>query len=325
MSSDSLLEVLALTKHYPVKSGFLRRTEGVVQAVEDVSFDIKKGEAFGLVGESGCGKTTVARCIVRLIEPTSGTIRLAGENILERSAREMRPLRRRMQMIFQDPYGSLNPRMKAEKIIEEPLEIHRVGSKEQRSRAIDDLLHMVGLDRDCRKRYPHEFSGGQRQRIGIARALALQPEIIIADEPVSALDVSVQAQIINLLKHLQEALQLTFLFIAHDLSIVHHFSDRVAVMYLGRIVELANTGELFRRPLHPYTQILLKSVPVADPTARSNRSVLKGEVPSPVDIPGGCRFHPRCPVAENRCKTIEPELREIGEGHWVACHLADSQ
>ncbi len=318
-----MLEIRNLTKHYPVRRGVFSRVSGILKAVDDVSFSVQQGETFGLVGESGCGKTTLARCVVRLIEPTSGEIHVSGENILGLSAKDLRSRRRQMQMIFQDPYGSLNPRMTVEKIIEEPLVIHKTGNKKQRASQVVELLSMVGLDPGHRQRYPHEFSGGQRQRIGIARALALRPQFIVADEPVSALDVSVQAQIINLLQELQEKLHLTFLFIAHDLSVVQHFSDRIGVMYLGRIVELAPSLSLFQQPQHPYTRVLLNSVPVPDPKVRRKKETLKGEVPSPVDVPAGCRFHPRCPIAVERCKTEEPVLRVIAPDHWAACHLAE--
>jgi len=317
----SLLEVRNLTKHYPVRRSMFSRVSGTLKAVDDVSFSVEAGQTFGLVGESGCGKTTLARCVLRLIEPTSGEIRFSGQNILQLSPGELRQIRRRMQMIFQDPYGSLNPRMKASTILEEPLVIHKIGDKRQRADQVTDLMNMVGLDPAYRKRYPHEFSGGQRQRIGIARALALRPELIVADEPVSALDVSVQAQIINLLKELQEKLRLTFVFIAHDLSVVQHFSDRIAVMYLGKIVEVASSLELFRQPLHPYTLVLLRSVPVPQPSVKPKKEPLKGEVPSALHHPRGCSFHPRCPIAVDRCKIETPLLREIATDHWVACHL----
>lgn len=320
----NLLEIRNLVKHYPLRRGLFSRVSGTLKAVDDVSFAVKKGETFGLVGESGCGKTTVARCSVRLIEPDSGEIIFDGRDILKLPPEEMRKIRRRMQMIFQDPYGSLNPRMRVKTIIEEPLVIHKIGTKQDRAAQVADLMKMVGLDPEYRKRYPHEFSGGQRQRIGIARALALRPELIVADEPVSALDVSVQAQIINLLKELQEKLQLTFLFIAHDLSVVQHISDRIAVMYLGKIVELASSTALFQQPYHPYTQLLLNSVPIPDPNARREKEILKGEVPSPVNLPTGCRFHPRCPVAVEQCKHEEPQLRQITPDHWVACHVAEA-
>ena len=320
----NLLEIRNLVKHYSLRRGLFSRVSGILKAVDDVSIAVKQGETFGLVGESGCGKTTLARCALRLIEPTSGEIFFDGRDILKLSQEEMRKTRRRMQMIFQDPYGSLNPRMTVKTIIEEPLVIHKIGTKAERVDQVIELMKMVGLDPEYKKRYPHEFSGGQRQRIGIARALALRPELIVADEPVSALDVSVQAQIINLLKELQEKLHLTFLFIAHDLSVVQHFSDRIAVMYLGKLVELASSTALFQQPYHPYTQVLLNSVPVPDPNARRKREILKGEVPSPVDVPTGCRFHPRCPVAVEQCKSEEPQLRQITPDHWAACHLAEA-
>jgi oligopeptide transport system ATP-binding protein len=318
----NLLEIRNLIKHYPVRRGLFSRISGTLKAVDDVSFAVHSGETFGLVGESGCGKTTLARCILRLIEPTSGEILFGGQNILQFSNGEMRAIRRRMQMIFQDPYGSLNPRMKAATIIEEPLVIHKIGDKNERADQVHELMKMVGLDPAYRKHYPHEFSGGQRQRIGIARALALRPDLIVADEPVSALDVSVQAQIINLLKDLQEKLQLTFVFIAHDLSVVQHFSDRIAVMYLGKIVELASSMELFQKPQHPYTKLLLNSVPIAEPASRKRKEAMKGEIPSAIEHPSGCSFHPRCPIAVDRCKTEVPVLREIAPGQHAACHLA---
>ncbi len=319
----SLLEVKNLIKSYPVRRGVFSRISGFLTAVDDVSFFINEGESFGLVGESGCGKTTLGRCVLRLIEPTSGEIHFDGDNLLQLSGKEMRLRRRKIQMIFQDPYGSLNPRMRASTIIEEPLLIHKIGTKEERRARVSGLMEMVGLDPAYRNRYPHEFSGGQRQRIGIARALALNPKLIVADEPVSSLDVSVQAQIINLLKDLQHQLQLTFLFIAHDLSVVQHFCDRVAVMYLGKIVESAPGDAIFARPLHPYTISLLNSVPVTDPAERRKRDVLKGEVPSPVRPPSGCHFHPRCPLAVERCRQERPALRNIAKERQVACHLVD--
>lgn len=306
-----------------MKRGIFSRPSGTLKAVDGVSFAIKKGETFGLVGESGCGKTTLARCVLRLIEPTSGEVEISGENILQLPPGALRLRRRSMQMIFQDPYGSLNPRMRIEKIIEEPLAIHKIGTPQQRAGQVTDLLHLVGLDATQRKRYPHEFSGGQRQRVGIARALALRPELIIADEPVSALDVSVQAQILNLLKNLQEKLNLTFLFIAHDLSIVQHFSDHIGVMYLGKIVERAPSTTIFQQPLHPYTKLLLDSVPVPDPAARRKKEWFRGEVPGAIDLPTGCPFHPRCPLAIERCKREEPPLRQIAPDHWAACHLVE--
>lgn len=318
----SLLQVRDLKKVYPVRTHLFGRSTKMVRAVDGVSFDLQAGEAFGLVGESGCGKTTTGRCVLRLIEPTSGEIRYENENLLRMEPAQMRRLRKNMQMIFQDPYASLNPRMTVASIVEEPLIIHQIGTKQQRSERVHELLNMVGLDSAFSKRYPHEFSGGQRQRIGIARALALEPKLIIADEPVSALDVSVQAQIINLLKDLQQKLHLTFLFIAHDLSIVQHFCDRIAVMYLGKIVELTSSEELFSNPLHPYTKVLLDSVPIPNPESRRKRQMLAGDVPTPVDPPAGCRFHTRCPIVEERCKAEEPQLNERRPGHWVACHLA---
>lgn len=319
----NLLQVTNLKKYYPVRKGLFGRSTQSVKAVDGVSFEIKEGETLGLVGESGCGKTTTGRCILRLIEPDSGEVRFDGRDFLSLQGKELRAMRRHMQMIFQDPYGSLNPRMSVSTILEEPLIIHRTGPKKERLERVAELLRIVGLEPAAMRRYPHEFSGGQRQRIGIARALALNPRMIIADEPVSSLDVSVQAQIVNLLKELQEKLQLTFLFIAHDLSIVQHFSDRIGVLYLGKMVELSPGMELFREPLHPYTRVLLASVPVPDPAARKKREALKGEVPTPVDPPSGCRFHPRCPIAIDRCKTEEPLLRELRPGHWAACHLAE--
>lgn len=283
----------------------------------------KKGETLGLVGESGCGKTTTGRCILRLIEPSSGEIRFDGQNLLTMDRSSVRGIRRNMQMIFQDPYASLNPRMTVSGIVEEPLIIHRMGDRKARIERVHELLRMVGLDPAYSKRYPHEFSGGQRQRIGIARALALNPRLIVADEPVSALDVSVQAQIINLLKDLQSKLKLTFLFIAHDLSVVRYFSNRIGVMYLGKLVEISPSYELFQMPLHPYTKVLLASIPIPDPEARKKMETLKGDIPTPLNPPSGCRFHPRCPIAVDRCKTEEPALRELRPGHYAACHLAE--
>lgn len=318
---NSLLEVRNLTKHYPVRRGLFATTRLTVKAVDGVSFDLQKGETLGLVGESGCGKSTTGRCIIRLIEPTSGEIRFDQQDLLKLQRSEMRRMRRHMQMIFQDPFSSLNPRMTVASIVEEPLIIHRIGSRRQRAERVAQLLERVGLDPAYRRRYPHEFSGGQRQRIGIARALALDPQLIVADEPVSALDVSVQAQIINLLKDLQETLKLTFLFIAHDLSVVQHFSDRVGVMYLGKIVEMSPALELFRRPLHPYTRVLMTSIPVPDPASRRKRDAVQGDLAMQANPPSGCRFHPRCPIAEARCKREEPQLRELSPGHWVSCHL----
>jgi oligopeptide transport system ATP-binding protein len=317
---SALLQVRDLTKHYPLHAGLFSRARQTLKAVDGVSFDLQKGETLGLVGESGCGKTTTGRCVIRLIEPTSGEIRFRDRDLLKLNRGELRLIRRHMQMIFQDPFASLNPRLTIASILEEPLVIHRIGNRQERAERVRNLLERVGLDPAYRNRYPHEFSGGQRQRIGIARALALEPELIVADEPVSALDVSVQAQIINLLKDLQETLKLAFLFIAHDLSVVQHFSDRIGVMYLGKIVEISPALELFSRPLHPYTSVLLASIPIPDPEARRKRD----PQPDPLMIhpPSGCRFHPRCPIAEARCKTEEPGMRELAPGHWVACHKA---
>ena len=318
---NSLLEVKNLTKHYSVSRGIFSRTHHLVKAVDGISFALAPGETFGLVGESGCGKTTAGRCILRLIDTTLGEIWFDGKDLINLDKEELRLMRRYMQMIFQDPYASLNPRMSIRRILEEPLIIHRVGNKKERLERVSELLRMVGLDPSLLNRYPHEFSGGQRQRIGIARALALQPKLIVADEPVSALDVSVQAQILNLLKDLQQKLNLAFLFIAHDLSVVQYFCDRIAVMYLGKIVELASSQELFANPLHPYSKVLLASIPVPDPRIRKKRENLKGEIPTPIKPPGGCRFHPRCTIAVDRCKVDEPALREVTPGHFAACHL----
>ena len=321
---ENLLEVKNLTKHYSVSRGLFSQNRQTVKAVDGISFSIAPGEALGLVGESGCGKTTAGRCILRLIETTGGEVWFDSHNLLGLDKHRLRMMRRHMQMIFQDPYASLNPRMTVSRILEEPLIIHQIGNKNQRFDRVVQLLNMVGLDASLMKRYPHEFSGGQRQRIGIARALALDPKLIVADEPVSALDVSVQAQIVNLLKDLQQKLKLTFLFIAHDLSVVQHFCDRIAVMYLGKIVELASSQELFKNPLHPYTKVLLASIPVPDPKVRKKRENLKGEIPSSSRPPSGCHFHPRCPIAIDRCKIEEPQLLEIIPGHFAACHLAET-
>ena len=324
--NDVLLELQNVKKYFPVKEGILRRTVGHVKAVDDISFSIKRGETLGLVGESGCGKSTTGRTILRLLEATEGEIYFEGENILELEKKELRILRREMQIIFQDPYASLNPRMKVADIIGEPLDIHGlVDNKQEREEKVQELLEEVGLLPDHMKRYPHEFSGGQRQRIGVARALALNPKLIICDEPVSALDVSIQAQVINLMEDLQEQFNLTYLFIAHDLSVVQHISDRIAVMYLGKIVELAEERELFENTLHPYSRSLLSAIPVADPDYESERIILEGDVPSPVDPPSGCRFHPRCPEAIDICSEEEPEFKEYEEGHWSACHVTDQQ
>jgi len=318
-----LLQVQNLVKHFPVRRGFFRKEVGRVRAVDGVSFDIRPGETFGLVGESGSGKTTTGRLILRLIEPDSGEVRFAGQDVLALERSPLRRLRREMQIIFQDPYDSLNPRMKVGAIVGEPLVIHRLGDRRERAEKTAELLRLVGLDPGAASRYPHEFSGGQRQRIGIARALALKPRLIVADEPVSSLDVSIQAQIINLLVDLKEKFGLAYLFIAHDLRLIEQVSDRVAVMYLGKIVEQAESAELYRRPLHPYTQLLLSSIPEPDPDVRRQKVPLNGDPPSPIAPPPGCRFHTRCPVAIARCRVEEPPLIEVGAGHLAACHLVE--
>jgi oligopeptide transport system ATP-binding protein len=320
----SLLQVQNLKVHFPVKRGMFSRTQQFVQAVDDVSFDIAPGETLGLVGESGCGKTTLGRAIVRLVEPTAGRVLFEGEDIAKMSSGELRARRRKFQMIFQDPFGSLNPRMTVEDIVGEALDIHGLADGVAARRArIADLLRAVGLDAAYAQRYPHEFSGGQRQRIGIARALAVEPKLIVCDEPVSALDVSVQAQIINLLQDLQQQHGIAYLFIAHDLAVVEHISRRVMVMYLGKVVELAEAKEIIRAPKHPYTQALISAVPEVDPASKRKRIVLPGDVPSPIQPPSGCRFHPRCPIAEKpRCEAETPELREVSTHHHAACHLA---
>jgi len=321
--APALLEVKGLRKHFPVTEGILaRRTVGEVKAVDGIDFTLRRGETLGLVGESGCGKTTTGRCILLLERPTAGEIVYDGVDLATLKHKELLAMRRRIQVIFQDPYSSLNPRMKVGDIIAEPIKVHAIERDAARRGArVRELLATCGLDPNFADRYPHEMSGGQRQRVGIARALALDPEFIICDEAVSALDVSIQAQIVNLLEHLRERFGLTYLFIAHDLSVVRHLCQRVAVMYLGRIVELADCDELFDNPLHPYTRALLDAVPVPDPTIEAGRSFrpVKGEVPSPINPPPGCVFHPRCPIAVDTCSRMRPELREVRPGHWVAC------
>jgi oligopeptide/dipeptide ABC transporter ATP-binding protein len=319
--AEPVLEIKGLKKHFPVKGRFLGRASDPVLAVDGVSFSIASGETLGLVGESGCGKSTVGRAILRLIEPTSGSIRVAGQDITHLSNREMRPFRRELQIIFQDPFSSLNPRMTVGDIVGEPLATHHLAKGREREVRVAQLFDRVGLTRAQMRNYPHQFSGGQRQRIGIARALALNPKLIVCDEPVSALDVSIQAQVINLLMDLQRELGLSYLFISHNLAVVEHISHRIAVMYLGRIVETADKATIFTRPGHPYTEALLAAIPVPDPKIRNVTPALQGDVPSPVHPPSGCHFHTRCPYAVARCKVETPLLREIAPGQQVACHL----
>lgn len=325
-NSDVLMRVDHLVKHFPITRShmiFFKQTAGAVHAVDDVSFDLIRGETLGLVGESGCGKSTTGRTVLQLHRPTSGHVYFEGKDLATTKGEELRKMRRRMQMIFQDPYASLNPRMTVGEIIGEPLIIHGMATEKQAEERVKDLLKLVGLNPAYTNRYPHEFSGGQRQRIGVARALSLQPSLIVCDEPISALDVSIQAQVVNLLEDLQKEFNLTYLFIAHDLSMIRHISNRVAVMYLGVIVELASRNELYAHPLHPYTQALLSAVPVPDPSQEEKRQriILEGDVPSPINPPSGCRFRTRCPLATKICAEVRPEFREVTTGHWVACHL----
>ncbi len=319
----TLVEVKHLVKYFPVRAGLLQRTVAHVQAVDDVSFNIKEGETVGMVGESGCGKTTIGRTMLRLVEPTSGEVIVDGKDVFKMRAPQLKEMRRNMQIIFQDPYASLDPRMPIGESVMEGLNIHKMGTKQERYELMLKTLKKVGLEEYHSRRYPHEFSGGQRQRIGIARALALQPKFIVCDEPVSALDVSIQSQVLNILKDLQKEFGLTYLFIAHNLSVVEHISDRVAVMYLGKMVELATREDLYREPLHPYTRALMSAIPIPDPSIKRERIILKGDVPSPLNPPKGCRFHTRCPIAVSQCSQEEPQFKEVKPNHWVACWLAE--
>ena len=321
---ESLLEVKNLKKYFPIRGGIFSKPIGYVYAVDGVSFSLNKGESLGLVGESGCGKSTTARAILKLIEPTEGEILFEGKDVCKLDHEEMRSIRRDMQIVFQDPYASLDPRRTVEQIVGEPLDVFHISTKKERKDRIAYLLQKVGLSPDHARRYPHEFSGGQRQRIGIARALALNPKLIIGDEPVSALDVSIQAQVINLLEDIQKEFKLSYIIIAHDLAVVEHVCDRIAVMYLGRIVELAKDRELYTSPAHPYTVALLSAIPVPDPNITKKRIILEGDVPSPMRPPSGCHFHTRCPLKKEACETTVPKLTEIREGHFVACHLETS-
>jgi oligopeptide/dipeptide ABC transporter ATP-binding protein len=320
---QSLVEVDNLVKYFPVRAGLLQRVVNHVKAVDDISFDVRNGETLGLVGESGCGKTTVGRTMLRLIEPTAGAVKFDGKDVFSMKPRELKVARRDMQIIFQDPYASLDPRVPIGESVMEGLHIHRIGTPKERVDIMMETLKKVGLEDYHARRYPHEFSGGQRQRIGIARALALRPRFIICDEPVSALDVSIQSQVLNILKDLQKEFGLTYLFIAHNLSVVEHISDRVGVMYLGKMVELTTREELFRNPLHPYTMALMTAIPVPNPRLKRQRTILKGDVPSPLNPPKGCRFHPRCPVALEKCAQEEPQFKELLPDHWVACWVAE--
>jgi oligopeptide/dipeptide ABC transporter ATP-binding protein len=323
-NGEVLVEVNNLVKYFPVRAGLLQRVVNQVKAVDDVSFFVKKGETLGLVGESGCGKTTVGRTMLRLIEPTAGAVKFEGRDVFSMEPRELKTTRRDMQIIFQDPYASLDPRVPIGESVMEGLHIHKIGTPKERVDIMLETLKKVGLESYHSRRYPHEFSGGQRQRIGIARALALRPRFIICDEPVSALDVSIQSQVLNILKDLQSEFGLTYLFIAHNLSVVEHVSNRVAVMYLGKMVEMTSREELFRNPLHPYTQALMSAIPIPNPRLKRQRTILKGDVPSPLNPPRGCRFHTRCPVAIERCAVDEPPFIEVSPDHWVACHLVQT-
>ncbi|WP_274651966.1 ABC transporter ATP-binding protein [Paenibacillus humicola] len=323
--NNPLLEVKGLKKYFPIKKGLLGRTAGYVRAVDGVDLHVSEGETLGIVGESGCGKSTTGKSILRLIEPTGGQVLFQGKDLAKLSAEEMRKMRKDVQFIFQDPYASLNPKKKIRQILTEPLNVHEIGTKSERLRAVEEMIEIVGLKKEYLDRYPHDFSGGQRQRIGIARALIVKPKLIIADEAVSALDVSIQAQILNLLKDLKKEFQLTLIFISHDLSVIKHICDRVAVMYLGRVVETADKRKLFSSPGHPYTKALLSALPVANPKAVRERIILRGDLPSPANPPSGCAFHPRCPSAVDACKSAAPAPARIGSGQYVSCHLVQEE